>query len=48
MPGFGWKLSDGEIADVVNYVRNAWGNRAPPVNADTVANLRNSMLKGQP
>ncbi len=48
MPGFGWKLSDGEIADVVNYVRNAWGNRAPTVNADTVADMRSSMLKGSP
>lgn len=44
MPGFGWKLSDGEISDVVNYVRNAWGNRAPPVDAGTVADVRKSML----
>ena len=40
MPGFGWKLDDREIADVVNYTRHAWGNRASLVDADTVAAVR--------
>jgi mono/diheme cytochrome c family protein len=40
MPGFGWKLDDREIADVVNYARHAWGNRAPLVDARTVAAVR--------
>jgi mono/diheme cytochrome c family protein len=40
MPGFGWKLDDGQIADVVNYARHAWGNLAPSVDADTVAAVR--------
>ena len=40
MPPFAWKLSDAEIADVVNYVRNAIGNRAPLTDASTVAKLR--------
>jgi mono/diheme cytochrome c family protein len=40
MPGFSWKLDDREIADVVNYARHAWGNRAPLVDADTVAAVR--------
>ena len=40
MPGFAGKLSDQEIVDVVNYVRNAWGNRAPPVQAELVATIR--------
>jgi hypothetical protein len=40
MPGFGWKLDDREIADVVNYARHAWGNRAPLVDAETVAAVR--------
>ena len=40
MPGFGWKLDDRQIADVVNYVRHAWGNRAPMVDAETVAAVR--------
>jgi mono/diheme cytochrome c family protein len=40
MPGFGWKLDDREIADVVNYSRHAWGNLAPSVDADAVAAVR--------
>lgn len=44
MPGFGWKLNDHEIADVVNYIRNAWGNRAPTVDADAVAAVRKDIL----
>jgi mono/diheme cytochrome c family protein len=40
MPGFGWKLDDREIADVLNYTRHAWGNRAPLVDAETVAAVR--------
>lgn len=33
-------LSDAEIADVLSFVRAAWGNRAPPISADTVTALR--------
>ncbi|HEV7123142.1 MAG TPA: cytochrome c [Rhodanobacter sp.] len=40
MPGFGWKLDDRQVADVVNYIRHAWGNRAPLVDADAVAAVR--------
>lgn len=40
MPGFGWKLGDRQIADVVNYIRHAWGNRAPLIDADAVAAVR--------
>jgi mono/diheme cytochrome c family protein len=40
MPGFGWKMDDQQIADVVNYIRHAWGNRAPLVDADTVGEVR--------
>ncbi len=40
MPPFGTKLDDAEIADVVTYIRNAWGNRADTVSAHDVANLR--------
>ena len=31
MPAFGWNLNDTEIADLLTYVRNAWGNAAPAV-----------------
>ena len=40
MPAFDWKLDDAEIADVVDYVRNAWGNHGAPVDADAVARMR--------
>jgi len=43
MPGFGWKLDDREIADVVNYCRHAWGNLAPSVDADAVAAVRKNI-----
>jgi mono/diheme cytochrome c family protein len=34
------KMSDEDIADVLTYVRNAWGNAAPPVTAAEVAKAR--------
>ncbi len=33
-------LSDTEIADVLTYVRQHWNNDAPPIQADTVAEIR--------
>jgi mono/diheme cytochrome c family protein len=41
MPAYAAKLSDQEIADVATYIRNAWGNAAPAVTADQVAEARN-------
>jgi mono/diheme cytochrome c family protein len=43
MPSFAWKLNDQQIADVATFVRNSWGNRAPPVSADQVADLRSKI-----
>lgn len=40
MPAFAWKLTDDQIADVLNYTRHAWGNNASPVAASDVADLR--------
>ncbi len=40
MPSFGWHLSDTQIADVVTYLRNTWGNAAPAVSASQVADVR--------
>ncbi|CAN7607678.1 c-type cytochrome [Phenylobacterium sp. LjRoot219] len=40
MPAFGWKLDDREVAAVTTYVRNSWGNAAPPVSAAQVAKIR--------
>jgi len=45
MPAFGQKLNDQEIADVVNYIRNTWGNRAPLVHTDTVSEIRKNSHK---
>jgi mono/diheme cytochrome c family protein len=39
MPGVG-KLSDDEIADVMTYVRRAWGHGASPVNAGDIRKVR--------
>jgi mono/diheme cytochrome c family protein len=43
MPRFDWNLSDQQIADVLTYVRNVWGNAAQPVQAADVAKLRNRL-----
>ena len=40
MPSFAWKLDDQQVADVATFVRNSWGNHAPPVTADRVGDLR--------
>ncbi|WP_065750167.1 cytochrome c [Bradyrhizobium paxllaeri] len=40
MPGYAAKMTDQQIADVTNYIRNAWGNAAPLVTADEVAKAR--------
>jgi mono/diheme cytochrome c family protein len=40
MPAYAKQLSDQEIADVANYVRNSWGNAAPPVTPAQVRKAR--------
>lgn len=37
MPGQGAALSDADIAAVLTYVRNTWGNSAAPVTPEVVA-----------
>ncbi|HEX3859987.1 MAG TPA: cytochrome c [Pseudolabrys sp.] len=46
MPAFDWKLDDGQIAAVASYVRNTWGNSAPPVGPDQVGSLRKAVRQG--
>ncbi len=46
MPSFAWKLNDAQLADLLTYVRNSWGNQAPPVGADMVAKARASLKSG--
>ncbi|MFN4281386.1 MAG: c-type cytochrome [Alphaproteobacteria bacterium] len=43
MPPFHWKLTDAQIADVANYVRQSWGNRGAPVSASAVRELREAL-----
>ncbi|MGZ0786322.1 c-type cytochrome [Pseudomonas saponiphila] len=45
MPPFAWRLSDQEVADVVNFIRSSWGNQASPVTPGDVAALRNGDLQ---
>ncbi len=48
MPAFGPKLTDAQVANVLSYVRNSWGNSAPVVDAKAVAKLRKVVLGEQP
>ena len=43
MPSFAWQLSDADVAAVITYIRNAWGNAASSVSASEVANLRQTL-----
>lgn len=40
MPEFGWRLTDEQVADLSNFVRNSWGNQASEVTAEQVNKLR--------
>ena len=40
MPAYARQLSDEQIADVTNYIRNSFGNAAPVVTAEEVAKAR--------
>ena len=40
MPPFGHVLNDMEVAQVVSYLRSAWGNNAPPIDSTDVNRYR--------
>ncbi|SFB04554.1 Cytochrome c, mono-and diheme variants [Collimonas sp. OK607] len=44
MPPYGPTLSDSEVAAVVSYIRNSWGNKAPIVSASEVSRYRSVPL----
>jgi len=46
MPAFGWRLSDDQAAAVTTYIRNAWGNAAPPVTTAEARAMR-ERLRGR-
>lgn len=43
MPSFAWKLSNADVAAVLTYARNSWGNAAPAVTADDVRHARSEL-----
>ena len=48
MPGFAWRLSDEEVAQLLTFIRSSWGNQAPAVNAEEVTKLRATLPKESP
>ncbi|PHI28065.1 cytochrome c [Budvicia aquatica] len=43
MPAFDTRLTDKQVADVVNFIRNSWGNQASPVTEKQVADVRSDV-----
>ena len=46
MPAFAGKLDDKEVADLVNYIRNAWGNHSSLTNPNAVSKVRKDVEHG--
>lgn len=47
MPGFGWQLTDEQVAAVTTYIRNSWGNAAPAVTPEAADSARVSLATGR-
>jgi mono/diheme cytochrome c family protein len=45
MPQFDWILNDDQVAAVLTYIRNAWGNAAPAVDAVEVGKARHALIE---
>src|SRR5271169_82192 len=43
MPAFDWRLNDAQVASVLTYIRNNWGNAATPVVARAVTSQRGTL-----
>jgi alcohol dehydrogenase (quinone), cytochrome c subunit len=43
MPGFGWRLTNEEVAQLLTFIRNSWGNQASSVSSREVAQVRASL-----
>jgi mono/diheme cytochrome c family protein len=43
MPSFGWRLTDEQVANILTYVRNNWGNQAPAISPETVTRIRSEL-----
>jgi nitrite reductase (NO-forming) len=42
----GISLSDQEVVDVINYIRNSWGNKAPLMKLTEVTLAKKAVVKG--
>lgn len=47
MPGFK-HLSNQDVTDVINFIRTAWTNQAPPIADDDVAHIRDFLASKKP
>ena len=43
MPSFGKKFNDKQLAAVLTYVRQAWGNTAPSIEEPSVTKIRETL-----
>lgn len=43
MPAFAGKFTNRQIADVLSFIRNSWGNKASPVTPREVSSLRHTL-----
>ena len=43
MLGYAWRLDNREVADLVNFVRNSWGNSAKRIEAHDVRIIRDQV-----
>ena len=43
MPGFGWRLTNEEVAQLLTFIRAGWGNQAASVSAGDVGRVRASL-----
>jgi alcohol dehydrogenase (quinone), cytochrome c subunit len=43
MPGFAWRLSNQEVAQLLTFIRTSWGNQASSVTSGEVARVRGSL-----
>ena len=39
-------MTDKEVADVINYIRNSWGNKAPYIKVADVVAAKKAVVKG--
>ncbi len=45
MPAYAWNMTDDDIANVLTYIRNTWGNAAEPVSPRAVQHLREKLAR---